>query len=63
MPARQLKETTMAPETRTLLRVGIDQGSRMLVAEHVETLMGKRPEKRFQFIQENARFVTEALDV
>ena len=63
MPARQLKETTMAPETRTLLRVGIDQGSRMLVAERVETLMGKRPEKRFQFIQENARFVTEALDV
>ena len=45
------------------LRVGIDQGSRMLVAERVETLMGKRPEKRFQFIQENARFVTEALDV
>jgi topoisomerase-4 subunit B len=60
MPA-QLKETTMSPATRTLIRVRIDEE----VAETgdlVERLMGKKPELRFQYIQENARFV-EDLDV
>jgi topoisomerase-4 subunit B len=60
MPA-QLKETTMSPATRTLIRVRIDKE----VAETgdlVERLMGKKPELRFQYIQENARFV-EDLDV
>jgi topoisomerase-4 subunit B len=60
MPA-QLKETTMNPATRTMIRVDITDE----VAETgdlVERLMGKRPELRFQYIQENARFV-EDLDV
>jgi topoisomerase-4 subunit B len=33
------------------------------VEDLVETLMGRKPELRFRFIQENAVFVTEALDV
>ncbi len=60
MPA-QLKETTMNPATRTLIRVTVadDLGE---TGDLVERLMGKRPELRFQYIQENARFV-EDLDV
>jgi topoisomerase-4 subunit B len=60
MPA-QLKVTTMSPATRTLIRVTIadDEGE---TAGLVERLMGKKPELRFQYIQENARFV-EDLDV
>ncbi len=60
MPA-QLKETTMSPATRTLIRVTVadDLGA---TGDLVERLMGKRPEARFQYIQENARFVEE-LDV
>ena len=62
MPA-QLKDTTMSPATRTLIRVTVaeDEGE---TAGLVERLMGKRPELRFQYIQENARFVDEdELDV
>ncbi len=60
MPA-QLKETTMSPATRTLIKVTVnaDEGE---TGDLVERLMGKRPEMRFQYIQENARFV-EDLDV
>jgi topoisomerase-4 subunit B len=60
MPA-QLKETTMNPASRTLIRVTVadDLGA---TGELVERLMGKRPEARFQYIQENARFVDD-LDV
>ncbi len=60
MPA-QLKETTMSPATRTLIRVTVtdDEGE---TAGLVERLMGKRPELRFEFIQKNARFVQD-LDV
>jgi topoisomerase-4 subunit B len=62
MPA-QLKETTMSAASRTLIRVTVseDEGE---TAGLVERLMGKRPELRFQYIQENARFVDEGgLDV
>ena len=61
MMPKQLKETTMDPETRTLIRVSIadDQGA---TGSLVEQLMGKKPELRFQYIQENARFA-EDLDV
>jgi topoisomerase-4 subunit B len=62
MPA-QLRETTMAPGSRTLIKVTIaeDEGE---TGELVERLMGKKPELRFQYIQENARFVDEGeLDV
>ena len=59
MMPNQLKETTMKPGMRTLERVEIADGEREETASLVERLMGKRPELRFQFIQENARFVRE----
>jgi topoisomerase-4 subunit B len=61
MPA-QLKETTMDPARRTLARVTLPR-SEELVETLVEDLMGRRPEARFRFIQENAAFATEDLDV
>ncbi len=61
MPA-QLKETTMDPAKRTLARIIIDQDNRPTTEALVETLMGKKPELRFAFIQEHAKFVNE-LDV
>jgi hypothetical protein len=61
MPA-QLKETTMSPLTRTLIRVRIEEGEE--TGDLVERLMGKRPEMRFQYIQQHAKFVdAEDLDV
>ncbi len=69
MPAKQLKETTMDPGKRTLLRVTIaaeddknPAAEEKRASELVEQLMGRKPELRFAFIQENARFVHE-LDV
>jgi topoisomerase IV subunit B len=61
MPA-QLKETTMDPGSRTLARVTLPR-SEEVVAELVETLMGRKPELRFRFIQENAEFAAEDLDL
>ncbi len=62
MDAKDLKETTMDPASRTLIRVTIDEDSPGETGDLVERLMGKKPELRFQYIQENARFVEE-LDV
>ncbi len=65
MPA-QLKETTMDPRKRTLLRVAIADGeeSAAATADAVEQLMGNRPDARFRFIQERAAFARdEALDI
>jgi topoisomerase-4 subunit B len=63
MPA-QLKETTMDPRKRTLLRVTIAQDGAIGAGEAVERLMGNKPEARFAFIQERAAFTTEAqLDI
>ena len=62
MPAAQLKETTMKRDKRTLLRIMIPEGTRLETAERVDQLMGKKPELRFQFIQENADMVSE-LDI
>jgi topoisomerase-4 subunit B len=62
MPA-QLKETTMKPGHRTLVRVEIAEAERSSTESLVERLMGKKPELRFQFIQENAQFAAEAVDV
>ena len=70
MPARFLKTTTMDPAQRTLLkvRIGSAAGSADATeAKHpcarttalVETLMGRRPELRFDYIQQNARFVRD----
>ncbi|MEO1292091.1 MAG: hypothetical protein AAFV62_04555, partial [Pseudomonadota bacterium] len=61
MPA-QLKETTMNPASRTLIQVRIDDDEPGETSGLVERLMGKKAETRFQYIQENARFV-EDLDV
>jgi topoisomerase-4 subunit B len=83
MPAKQLKETTMNPATRSLIRVTIPDAIATLgitgdmpdeeealqngnghsnIDELVDQLMGKKPEARFQFIQDNAEFV-EDLDI
>lgn len=51
MPA-QLKETTMNPKNRSLLKVTIDDFDN--IAKMVDNLMGKKPEKRFQFIYDQA---------
>jgi len=69
MPPSQLKETTMDPKRRVLLRVVVpgrkteeDLEEARETADLVERLMGRKAETRFAFIQENARFV-EGLDV
>ena len=62
MAARQLRETTMDPATRKLEQVRIDPETGEPAGDLVERLMGRRPELRLAFIQENARFVDE-LDV
>jgi topoisomerase IV subunit B len=73
MPARYLKATTMDPEQRTLLRVTLPPKADPAAIEPpadelartralVETLMGRRPELRFEYIQKNARFARD-LDV
>jgi len=67
MTPAQLKETTMDPEKRCILKVGIEDESREAAAERVDHLMGKKPEYRFQFIQEQASLkgegIFETLDV
>lgn len=74
MPAAQLKETTMDPKKRSLVRVTLPQAERMTegqrplrhakpeegtTAHLIDRLMGKNPEARFTFIQENASFVQD----
>src|SRR5579875_3171992 len=61
MPA-QLKETTMDPARRTLARVTLPR-TEETVEEMVETLMGRKAESRFRFIQENAEFAAADVDV
>jgi topoisomerase IV subunit B len=64
MTAPQLKETTMDPSKRLMLRVSLSEASRTSTARVVEQLMGNKPEERFNFISERAQFVQEeALDV
>ena len=64
MDAKDLKDTTMNPKTRKLIRVSIDDEEGGETGDLVERLMGKKPELRFQFIQENAQFAdAEELDV
>ncbi|MGL4413119.1 DNA topoisomerase IV subunit B [Roseinatronobacter monicus] len=62
MDAKDLKETTMDPASRRLIRVSVDDDLLGETSDLVERLMGKKPELRFQYISENARFVEE-LDV
>jgi len=64
MMAAQLKETTMDPGKRTLLRVVLLDKEMKPTARAVERLMGTKAEARFEFIQEKAEFAsTELLDV
>ena len=64
MPADQLKSTTMHPEKRKLLSININQGKKELreTENLFESLMGKKAEYRFKFIQENANF-TDQIDI
>ncbi|MGE4562241.1 MAG: toprim domain-containing protein, partial [Rhodospirillales bacterium] len=69
MPPAQLKETTMDPARRTLLRVTLPMGhsdeeilEANATAKLVDSLMGRKPELRFAFIQGHAQFV-EDIDV
>nr|MBC8241113.1 type IIA DNA topoisomerase subunit B [Alphaproteobacteria bacterium] len=61
MPPAQLKQTTMDPAKRTLLRVVLpeDNGE---TTDLVEQLMGRKADARYRYIQDNARFVTD-LDI
>jgi len=66
MPPAQLKETTMTPEKRILLRVTVPAGHGAEdwddlhdTEELVESLMGKKPELRYAYIQEHAQFVQD----
>ena len=62
MPA-QLKETTMDPGKRILLKVMVDHEAKEETADTVERLMGNKPEARFSFIQERAAFAGELIDL
>ena len=63
MPPASLKETTMDPKRRTLLKVVLPPEERARTAELMEALMGRKPELRFRFIQENAaKLEDEAVD-
>ncbi len=61
MMAAQLKETTMDPRKRTLLRIKIKDDDRKATAKSVERLMGTKAEARFEFIQERAEFAKEEM--
>ena len=61
MMAAQLKETTMDPRKRTLLRVVLLADAQKDTEKSVERLMGTKPEARFAFIQERAEFADEDL--
>jgi topoisomerase IV subunit B len=64
MMPNQLKETTMDPRKRTLLKVVVETDERSDTSDTVERLMGNKPEARFVFIQERAAFADEAqLDI
>jgi topoisomerase-4 subunit B len=60
MPA-QLKETTMDPKKRTMLRVVLLTEDREDTMDAVERLMGTKAESRFAFIQEHAEFADEEM--
>ncbi len=62
MNPQQLKETTMAPKARKLIKVTVNKEDSGTTTNLIDRLMGKNPEMRFQFITENAKFATE-LDI
>ena len=65
MPPRYLRDTTMDAKTRTLLRVSLPPKGKdefKHTVDLVESLMGRKAELRYAFIQEKAQFVRD-LDV
>jgi topoisomerase-4 subunit B len=62
MDFKDLKETTMDPKKRVLLRVDLGDGERSFLSDIVNALMGSKPEARFRFIQERAAFAKD-LDI
>ena len=63
MNMRDLRETTMDPSRRTLLRVAVLPADSEATAGAVERLMGTKPEARFAFIQERAPRAVELVDI
>jgi topoisomerase-4 subunit B len=61
MNPQQLRETTMDPKSRSLIRITLPQEyeERQSVKDLVERLMGRNPEHRFAFIQSHAAEVDE----
>ena len=62
MMASQLKDTTMNPKTRKMIRITIDDDNLPSTEALVGTLMGKRADLRYQYIQDNAQFI-DGLDI
>jgi len=60
MTPAQLKETTMKPESRILLRIDLPD-EYYSETQLVEDLMGKKPELRFKFIREKSEFLADTL--
>jgi topoisomerase IV subunit B len=63
MSMRDLRDTTMDPAKRTLLRVALIEAQNGETADAVERLMGTKPEARFAFIQERAPQARELVDI
>ncbi|HLW91728.1 MAG TPA: toprim domain-containing protein, partial [Roseiarcus sp.] len=63
MQAKDLRETTMDPARRSLLRISIAEAERQATEDAVERLMGAKPEARFAFIQERAPRAGELVDI
>jgi topoisomerase-4 subunit B len=63
MPMRDLRDTTMDPGRRVLLRIAIADDDGPRTADTVERLMGTKPEARFAFIQERAPQARELVDI
>jgi topoisomerase-4 subunit B len=63
MPMRDLRDTTMDPSKRALLRVAILDEDGDGTRDAVERLMGSKPEARFAFIQERAPRARELVDI
>jgi len=61
MNPQQLKETTMDPASRSLIRITLpaEYQDRQPVRDLVDRLMGKNPEHRFQFIQSRASALSD----
>ena len=64
MPSSQLKQTTMDPKARSLIKVEVLPSSLKDTDKRVEDLMGRKPELRLKFIQSNASFLKDdVLDI